>query len=76
MALFLLHRVREEDRRHNGLHSAIVQASDAAAARALAGVPPTWAAVALSGLATGTVSWLEGDAVSMLGMTRGGDRIA
>lgn len=75
MALYILHRRREEDRLPNGLHTAVVQASDEATARVLAGVPNSWAAVALSGLPDGTVSWIEGDAVSLLGKTRGGDRI-
>lgn len=75
MALFLLYRTRPEDRLPSGLHSAVVQAADEATARATADVPASWSALALSGLADGGVVRIEGDAVSLLGMTRGGNPI-
>lgn len=74
--LYLLYRTRPEDRIPTGQHSAVVQAADEAAARALAGVPASWAAFPLADLANGRVLRFEGDAVSMLGWTRGGERIS
>ena len=76
MALYLLYRTRPEDRLPSGLHSAVVQAADVAAARTASGVPSTWAAHALGALADGAVIRIEGDAVSLLGLTRGGDPIS
>ena len=84
MALFLLFRTRPEDRNARGIHSVLVNAADEAAARAAAnasasvphGAPASWSALDLSDTSSGDVIWLEGDAVSLLGMTRGGDPIA
>ena len=76
MALYLLYRTRPEDRLPSGLHSAVVQAADEATARTTASVPASWSALALSGLADGGVVRIEGDAVSLLGMTRGGNPIS
>lgn len=75
MALYLLYRTRPEDRRPSGLHTAVVQAADEASARTAAGVPVSWSALALSGLANGGVLRIEGDAVSLLGMDRGGNPV-
>jgi hypothetical protein len=75
MALYLLYRARPEDRLPSGLHTVVVQASDEATARALAGISSSWAALALNDIAEGRVIWIEGDAVSVLGLTRGGDQI-
>lgn len=80
MALYLLHRTREEDRNSSGIHSVIVNADNEAAARAAANaalpggetrVPATWGARDLSTLSPGVPVWIEGDAVSLLGFTRG-----
>lgn len=84
MAMFLLYRTRPEDRNPRGLHAVVVNAADEAAARTAAnastyvpdGVPDSWTALDLSSTPSGDAIWLEDDAVSLLGMTRGGDPIA
>ena len=76
MALHLLYRTREHDRRPDGRHACLVDAESEAAARGLAGVPPGWAHAQLAAAATmpGTaIIWLEGDAV--MGVDRGGNRV-
>ena len=84
MATFLLYRTRPEDRNPSGLQAVIVTAADEATARAVANaqapngsteVPASWTARDLSTLPADTAVWIEGDAVSLLGMTRGGDPI-
>lgn len=84
MAIFLLYRTRPEDRNPSGLQATLVNAADAATARALANadapngstkVPASWSALDVSTLAANQVVWLEGDAVSLLGMNRGGDPV-
>ena len=78
-ALHLLYRTRPEDRRENGRHAVLVDAASEAAARVLAGVPDSWGAVQLAATATmppgRTVIWLEGDAISLLGIDRGGNPV-
>jgi hypothetical protein len=85
-ALYLLYRTRPEDRNASGIHAVLVDAADEAAARAAAiaaapngetRVPATWAAVQIAASAALPESplWIEGDAVSLLGMTRGGNPI-
>lgn len=88
MALFLLHRVNAADRNSSGIHSCIVEAAteNDARAAAVAAAPngetkvrSTWGAVSLGSgtipASLPSVLWLEGDAVSVLGMTRGGSPI-
>lgn len=38
-------------------------------------VPDSWAAIDVSTIASQRSVWIEGDAVSLLGLTRGGDRV-
>ncbi len=84
MATFLLYRTRPEDRNPSGLQAVIVTAADEATARAVANaqapngsteVPASWTAQDVSTLPADTAVWIEGDVVSLLGMTRGGDPI-
>ena len=83
MALHLLYRTHPADRQPNGRHACLVDAADEAAARTLATVPHTWAHHQLAATASmpsyaGSelgVVWLEGDAISLLGVDRGGNRV-
>lgn len=87
MSLFLLYRTNANERNSNGLHSALVEAANAPAARALAAasapdgetvVHEGWVAVELAASSSmpKPIIWFSGDAVSLLGMTRGGDPVA
>ena len=87
MAIFLIYRTSEADRRDDGRHAFLVDAADAAAARTAAGVRSTWAAFELA--SSGqlppdrkvsmptplTVCPIEGDAIGALGIDRGGNRV-
>ena len=88
MALFLLHRTAESDRRASGQHAALVDASSESEARTLAGAPDSWAAVQLAATATMPqprhdgnndplrVIKFDGDAVSLGNQTdRGGNHV-
>ena len=48
MAIYLVYRTNEADRRADGRHTFLVDAANAAAARTAAGVPGTWAAFELA----------------------------
>ena len=84
MALFLLHSTQEHHRNPVGMHAALVDAADAAAARtAAASAAPfgdikvgAWDAVQVADTATlpqgRSVRWFEGPCASLLGRTRGG----
>lgn len=82
MAVYLLYRIRPEDRNPSGIQAAIVTAADESTARSLATaaapngstkVPSTWMARNVTTLPE--VVWLEGDAITLLGLTRGGDPV-
>jgi len=85
MALHLLYRIRENDRRADGRHACLVDAADEATARTTARVPENWGHVQLAAAATMPdklrvlpaepmgVIWIAGDAVSLLGIDRGGN---
>lgn len=90
MALFLLYRKANGAKNERGLHSVIVNAPDAATAISQANAKAPWGSVIffapyekglsawgvldLSTMTTNQVLWIEGDAVSVLGMDRGGNR--
>lgn len=78
-ALHLLYRSVPQDRRPDGRHAVLVDAASEALARAAAGVPDSWSAEQLAATATmphhRTQIWLEGDAISLLGIDRGGNSV-
>lgn len=82
MAVYLLYRTRPEDRNPSGIHAVLVTAADEATARSLANaaaptgstkVPSTWTARDVTTMPE--VVWLEGDAITLLGQSRGGDPV-
>ncbi len=86
MALFLLHRTAEHERNSSGIHAVLCEAANEGAARAAAAAAaPTgetrihagWAAVQIASSSTlpRNPIFFEGDAVSLLTTTRGGNPI-
>ena len=83
MALFLLYRTHPSDGKMNGRNSCLVEAADETEARFLAQVPHGWAHHQLADTPTmpsygGSqleVVWFEGNAISLLGVDRGGNRV-
>ncbi len=87
MALFLLHRTAESDRRASGQHAVLVDASGESEAHQLAGAADSWTAVQLAATATMPsiddgnndplqVIKLEGDAISLgKRLDRGGNSV-
>lgn len=82
MPLYLIHRERENQRNPHGARAALVDATDPAAAVATANALVPGANTPFDGFATVEVAataggshvdtYFDGDAVNVLGMTRGG----
>lgn len=79
MALHLLYRPHDGERREDGRHACLVDAADESTARTLANAPRGWSHAELAATASMpnglTVLWMEGDAISMTGIDRGGNRV-
>ncbi len=78
-AVAFVHRFGSYLNSHGHLDTCLVDAVDEATARSLANVPANWAHHEMAATATMpgslTVLWMEGDAVFLLGVDRGGNRV-